>query len=82
MPSVRVALVLVSLHRGRKVSKLPMRSLGPGLVNKLSSKLWLSLEPIEWPLSVHPWKAREGVAKANVYIAEGPGLRALWEETT
>lgn len=39
---------------------------------------------IEWPLSVHPWKAREGVAKANVYvsIAEGPGLQALWEETT
>ena len=59
-----------------------MHSLGPGLVNKLSSKLWLSLEPIEWPLSFHPWKAREGVAKANVYIAEGPGLRALWEETT
>ena len=61
-----------------------MRSLGPGLVNKLSSKLWLSLEPVEWPLSVHPWKAREGVAKANVYtsIAEGLGLRALSEETT
>ena len=61
---VRVALVLVSLHRGREVAKLPMRSLGPGLVNKLSSTLWLSLEPIEWPLSVHPWKTREGVAKA------------------
>lgn len=54
-----------------------MCSLGPGLVNKLSSKLWLSLEPIEWPLSVHPWKAREDVAKANVYIAEGPGLWPL-----
>jgi hypothetical protein len=72
----------VSLHRGRKVTKLPMRSFGPGLVNKLSSQLWLSLEPIEWPLSFHPWKAREGVAKATVYIAEGPGPRALWEETT
>jgi hypothetical protein len=79
---VRVALVLVSLHRGREVAKLPMSSLGPCLVNKLSSTLWLSLEPIEWPLSVHPWKAREGVAKANVYIAEKPGFWAFWEETT
>jgi hypothetical protein len=59
-----------------------MRSLGPGLVNKLSTKLWLSLESFEWPLSVHPWKTREGVAKANVYIAEGPGLWVLGEETT
>ena len=59
-----------------------MRSLGPGLVNKFSTKLWLSLETIECPLSVQSWEAREGVAKANVYIAEGPGLWVLGEETT
>ena len=41
-----------------------MRSLGPGLVNKFSTKLWLSLETIECPLSVQSWEAREGVAKA------------------